>query len=223
MQETQQEKEAYLNEKVSSESKITPQDFSSMPSATSEKISVGVEKDSQDEEGLSENIVGNSDSSNKELEQKDEENAELQDALLRERAEFINFRRRIAQDRKKQINDTVASFLNELLPVFDNIDQVLAVKVEDEEVKKFVKGIEMIRGNIAKILNNKGINVISPLSEKFDPQVMEAIATEEDKEDKENQEHIVKEVYQLGYVMEDEEGERQLIRPARVRVAKTAN
>ena len=141
----------------------------------------------------------------------------LSESWSRERAEFMNYRKRVVQERQKQVADTVVSFLQELLPVLDNLDQVLAMEVQSEEVKKYLEGVSMIRENFIKILSSRKIKPIRPVNEEFDPQSMEAIATEEDAKFSKD---TVLEVYQAGYLMEGEEGQKSLIRPARVRVGK---
>ena len=153
----------------------------------------------------------------KELNEAHLEIEKLRDSWTRERAEFMNYRKRIAQERQKQATDTVIDFLQELLPTFDNLDQVLAMEVKSEEVKKYVEGLSMIRESFIQALANRKIRTIHPMGEAFDPQSMEAIASEEDSKFTEDK---VLEVYQAGYLMEGEEGQKNLIRPARVKVAK---
>ena len=151
------------------------------------------------------------------LQKAEQEIAELKDAWSRERAEFMNFRKRTQQERSRQEQDAVASFIQDLLPAFDNIDQVINIQTENSEVKKYVDGVSMIRDNFFQILANKKVKALQPLEEKFNPQFMEAISIEE----LENlQEDTVLEVYQTGYYMESEDGQKHLLRPARVRVAK---
>ena len=186
-------------------------------SASKEELSVGREH-SQEEESESESEKESEKEKGK-LEEAQAEIEKLRESWSRERAEFMNYRKRMAQERQKQVADTVASFLQELLPVFDNLDQVLAMKVESEELKKYVAGVSMIRENFIQVLAKRSIKLIRPVNEEFDPQSMEAIATEEDAKFKKD---TVLEVYQAGCLMEGEEGEKNLIRPARVRVGKAS-
>ena len=179
-------------------------------STSEEELSAGQEHSQKEEEGEKEKG---------EFEEAQAEIEKLRESWSRERAEFMNYRKRMAQERQKQVADTVASFLQELLPVFDNLDQVLAMKVESEEVKKYVTGVSMIRENFIQVLAKRSIKLIRPVNEEFDPQSMEAIATEEDAKFKKD---TVLEVYQAGCLMEGEEGEKNLIRPARVRVGKAS-
>ena len=157
---------------------------------------------------------------------------ELQDSWVRERAEFMNFRKRAVQDRKKQIENTAAGFLHDLLPALDGLDQILNMQTESPEGKKYREGVSMIRESFVKVLNEKNIRVLYPLNEEFDPLTMEAIAVEaipaeaipieavSSEEKSELSKDKVLEVFQPGYFQEGDEGNRKLIRAARVRVGK---
>ena len=154
-----------------------------------------------------------------ELELAQKEISSLKESWSRERAEFINFRKRSAQDRTRHIEDTLSSFLQEMLPIFDNLDQVLAMEIKSKEVKQYVEGLSLIRDNLVHVLNNRNIKIIHPFNEEFNPQIMEAIASE----DKEGlKKDTVIEVFQMGYFMANSEDGtvKHLIRPARVRVGK---
>ncbi len=141
----------------------------------------------------------------------------LKEAWARERAEFMNYRKRIGQERQKQVEDNVANFLSDLLPALDNLDQVLSIKTESPEGEQFREGISMIQKKIRDILQKKDIHVFHPLDEEFNPQGMEAIAFEERVDL--NKDTII-EVYQPGYFQQGDDGKRNFIRAARVRVGK---
>ena len=111
----------------------------------------------------------------------------------------------------------IAKFVGSLLPVIDNLDRVLLAPSEDPALKSFISGVEMIRADFLSVLEKENIKAVNPTNDPFDPFSMEAIALEE----RENlQTDTVIEVYQSGYILEYGEGERQVIRPARVRVGK---
>ncbi len=166
----------------------------------------GVEKN--DEESLEE-----------ELNRSQVEIQKLQDSWARERAEFVNFRKRVRQDNQRQEEMLIAGFASSLLPLLDNLDQVIAVQSSHEEVRKYVEGIEMIRQSFTQLLSEKKIQPFRPLNESFDPHSMEAISSEE-REDLESD--TVLEIYQTGYEMQLENGSH-IIRPARVKVGKAVS
>lgn len=142
---------------------------------------------------------------------------ELKESWMRERAEFTNFKKRSSQEQLRIKTHVIGNFVKGLLPVLDNLDRVLQVESEDPAVKNFVVGVEMIRGEFRTALEKEGIFPHNPVGESFDPVSMEAIAME-DREGLEKE--TVLEVYQEGYTMGQEENEKQVLRPARVKVGK---
>lgn len=141
--------------------------------------------------------------------------AELKDSWNRERADFANFRKRTIQERARAQGEAVAKFTHELLDVMDNLERVLSIKSENPEVKNYIVGVEMIRTSFVQVLQNHNIRISNPLNEPFDPMSMEAIARE-DRPDFTTD--TVVEVYQSGYAIETAAGEKQTLRPARVKV-----
>lgn len=145
------------------------------------------------------------------------ENADLRDSWMRERAEFQNFKKRTAQEqiRSKQLG--LSRFIENLIPVIDTLDRAIAVKSDNQEVKNVVSGVEMVRGEFFSALSKESIRIVNPVNEAFQPRFMEAIAMEE-KEGIASE--IVSEVYQSGFIMDFNENEFHVIRPARVKVAR---
>ena len=143
---------------------------------------------------------------------------EMKDAWTRERAEFINYKKRSAQDQARSRMHTVADFVSGLLPVIDNLETVLKVKTENPEVQNFVSGVEMIRGEFLNVLERHHILRVNAQGIPFDPQCMEGIAMEERPELAED---TVLEVFQEGFILQYESGENKVLRPARVKVGKT--
>ena len=85
-----------------------------------------------------------------------------------------------------------------------------------DETKPFIDGVGMILRDINGILEKENVTKVSPVGQPFDPTTMEAIASDESEEVKEE---IVTEVYQPGYVF-TENNESFALRPARVKVAR---
>src|SRR5919204_4312731 len=71
--------------------------------------------------------------------------AEYLDALQRERANFINYRRRTEQERAETVQFATANLLKRLLPVVDDFDRALAaIPPEERENNRWVEGVELI-------------------------------------------------------------------------------
>jgi len=147
------------------------------------------------------------------------ENADLRDSWMRERAEFQNFKKRTAQEQIRNRQLGLSKFIENLIPVIDTLDRAIAIKSDNQEVKNVVSGVEMVRGEFFSALSKESIRIVNPVNEAFQPRFMEAIAMEE-KEGIASE--IVSEVYQSGFIMDFNENEFHVIRPARVKVARPA-
>lgn len=64
-----------------------------------------------------------------EVEQKTKEALENWDKLLRERADLENFRKRVSREKEEILSYGVASFVEEILPVVDNLERALCMSV----------------------------------------------------------------------------------------------
>jgi len=135
---------------------------------------------------------------------------DMKDTLQRTQAEFSNFRKRTEDEKSKFVNLATVELLKKLLPVMDNFE--LALEAHKEETE-FYKGIEMIYSQLQEIMVDEGLTPIKK-SGKFDPNVHEAILTEES--DKPNND--VLEVLQAGYKIGD-----RVIRHAKVKISKNKN
>jgi molecular chaperone GrpE len=145
------------------------------------------------------------------------ENSDLRDSWMRERAEFQNFKKRTAQEQMRSKQLSISRFVENLIPMIDTLDRAIAVKSEIPEVKNVVSGVEMVRNDFFSALGKESIRIVNPINEVFQPRFMEAIAMEE-KEGIESE--IVCEVYQSGFVLDFNDSEFHVIRPARVKVAR---
>lgn len=148
-----------------------------------------------------------------------EEIEKLKDAWTRERAEFMNFKKRSAQEASRARLYDLARFVGGFLPALDSLDRVCSMQSDVEAVKNFLQGVQMVRQEFNKVLNAHNVKNVVPVNEPFDPRHMEAIAMEE-KSGLERE--TVLEVYEAGYIIEMSETERQVIRPARVKVGRPA-
>lgn len=138
-----------------------------------------------------------------------QENASLNEAMLRERADAMNVRKRADDERSKMAGYYKASVIKELLPVIDNFERALKAVPKELEGNDYIKGIESIVKQFAQNLHKLGVERIKTVGEPFDPELHEAITMEEGDGDHE----IVSEELQSGYILGDE-----VIRHAMVRV-----
>ncbi|HQD40219.1 MAG TPA: nucleotide exchange factor GrpE [Bacillota bacterium] len=139
------------------------------------------------------------------------ENEELQERLLRLRADFDNFRKRSRQQLAESRSMAIESFAVLILPVLDNLQRALAAAKGSEE-GDFLTGVEMIHRQLLDVLAQEEIRPIEALGQKFDPLLHEAVAAEETEDAPEG---TVLEEFLRGYLI----GNR-VLRYSKVKVAK---
>ena len=153
------------------------------------------------------------------LDQARREIQELKDQWTRERAEFVNYRKRTQDEMARSRVFAVMNFVKGLIPVIDNLELVLRSKSDNPEVQNFVTGVEMIRNEFLSVLSRENIKPVVEPGDAFDPNYMEALDLAEDPSATKD---TVKQVYEKGWIRENDEGNPQVIRPAPVQVAKAA-
>jgi molecular chaperone GrpE len=137
------------------------------------------------------------------------ERDEYRDLLLRKTAEFDNYRKRIERERREQAELAAADLIADLLPLVDNLDRALGAAPGGED--PYRKGVELIRQQLVDTLARRGVVVIDPAGEAFDPHWHEAVLREPGAGAAEG---TVLEVFTRGYRI----GTR-LLRAAQVKVA----
>lgn len=148
------------------------------------------------------------------LEQACNQISELQDALIRSKADLVNYRKRKDEEVSKMLVYANEDIILELLPTIDNFER--AIKLDDENLddalSKFLAGFKMIYCNITNVLNNYGVVTIDGINKPFDPTYHQAVLTEA-REGIES--GMILEVLQKGYMLKD-----KVIRPAMVKVSE---
>lgn len=140
--------------------------------------------------------------------------SELEDRLLREKAELVNYRKRKEEETERLLKYSNEDIVKSLLPIVDNFER--AIKMDDDnlkdEVSKFLSGVKMIYCNLINVLEKYGVKAIDGANKPFDPAYHQAIMTEK----REGMEpEMVIEVLQKGYLLKD-----KVIRPAMVKVSE---
>lgn len=101
---------------------------------------------------------------------KDQEIAKLKDQLMRNIAEYDNYRKRTAKERTELTPEITARIVTEFLPVMDNLERALQTECADENYKK---GVEMIRDAFSETLEKLGVERVP--TEDFDPSMHQAV------------------------------------------------
>ncbi len=144
-------------------------------------------------------------------EQLAQENADLTEALKRERADVMNVRRRHDEQLTSLRSSIKASVVGDLLPVIDNFERALKHTPADIADHDYIKGINGVVKQFEKALSDLGVERIKTIGQVFDPNLHEAVSMD----DKAGDQEIVTEELQAGYTLGDE-----VIRHAMVRVEK---
>lgn len=149
---------------------------------------------------------------NEELAKIQEENKKLKEQYLRVLADSENFRKRIDEERIRERKYGSQRLLEKLVNSIDIFDKVVNIKTDDEKLKNFLIGFEMINNDLKQIIQDEGVKKIKTIGEKFDPRFHHAVETEwvETKD-----EDIILEETQSGYMYKD-----RVLRVALVKVNK---
>ncbi len=125
---------------------------------------------------------------------------ELNDRVLRQMAEFENFRNRTDKEKAQQFEMGQANILEKLLPIVDNFERGLAAVPEDEKDGAFAEGMNKIYKQLMKQLEDLGVTPIEALGKEFDPNFHNAVMQVESEE---YESGIVAQELQKGYMFHD--------------------
>jgi molecular chaperone GrpE len=132
----------------------------------------------------------------------------------RERAEFINYKKRVEREQSQGGQAAFGNAIRRYLDIADDLAR--ALKDGNRPVEGngaiWAEGIDLINRNMVAAFEADGVKVIDAKGKFFDPNMHEAISHEDSPEHESGQ---IIDVVQPGYML----GER-VIRPARVRVAR---
>ena len=140
----------------------------------------------------------------------EEEAAQESERYMRLMAEFQNYKRRAAKEKTDTLQYANEKIVADILPVLDNFERALTTETED--IEGYAKGMQLIFEQLYKALENAGLEEIKALDEDFDPNVHNAVMTDniEDKDDGK-----ITKVLQKGYKLRD-----KVVRPSMVAVNK---
>jgi molecular chaperone GrpE len=136
------------------------------------------------------------------------EKAELEDRMLRLRAEFQNARARAERERSEYVQFASMDLVKDILPMLDDFERAMRVETADRD---YAKGIELIYQRMFETLKKMGLEPIVTEGKQFDPNVHQAIERVETDEAKDQ---AILGEFQRGYLFKG-----KLLRPAMVRVA----
>jgi molecular chaperone GrpE len=128
--------------------------------------------------------------------------------LQRTKADFENYRKRVAREAAEAEVRGRGDLAKALLPVLDNLERALAAAEPIDRASApnhLAEGVRLVYEELAGVLRGAGIESYSPTGEEFDPDWHEAMMTRPGEEGR------VLEVIEKGYRLNG-----QVLRPARV-------
>jgi len=141
-----------------------------------------------------------------------EEIDRLNDQLLRNKAELENFKKRMNDERIKDNKYRSQHLATAILPALDTFERAMAVTTDNEDVKNFLVGFEMIHKQFIESLASEGVEVIKAQGQPFDPNFHQAVMQEEVEG---TDAGVVIAEMQKGYKLKD-----RVIRPSMVKVSQ---
>ncbi len=165
------------------------------------------EKPDQSEEIIPVHIVGGE-------KQHGEETADQGDVYLEQlrrlQAEFVNYKRRIEQERADFAAQGKRQLLQALLPVLDDFDGLLAYHGQGD--RAVASGLRQVAEKLQRVLRDSGLERFGQAGERFDPELHEAVAVEPCAPE---QEGVLLAVWQPGY-----KADGRVLRAAKVKVGR---
>ncbi len=132
--------------------------------------------------------------------------------LQRERASFINYRRRMEQERESWGREANAALIFNLLAVLDDFERAKQAIPEDQRSASWVEGLMLVGRKLYSTLELAGVKAIEAVGKPFDPALHEAVAVQE----ADDVEHgTVLEEFRKGYLLGD-----RVLRASMVKVAQ---
>lgn len=103
---------------------------------------------------------------------------ELLELLRRERADFLNYKRRIEVERSMDREQVRAEMADRILPLLDELDRAFDHLPAALEPHPWVQGVALSRRRLEETLRSWGLERIGAVGERFDPALHEAVAYE---------------------------------------------
>lgn len=143
---------------------------------------------------------------------------EYWDRIVRQAADFDNFKKRSARDRQDAIKFANQALLEKLVGVLDHFEMAIAASNNNNNggqpanLDSFKSGIQMIYNQFKSVLAESGLEEIDAREKTFDPNIHEAVSQQESADVPEGK---VLQQLRKGYKLRE-----RLLRPATVVVAK---
>ena len=194
-------------EEAAAETEKTEQEAEAQSEESGEAAEAEASED-KEESGEKKGLFGKKD---KEKDKLKEQIAELNDKVVRQMAEFENFRKRTEKEKDAMFETGAKSVLEKLRPVVDNFERGIAVLSEEESATPFAEGIQKVYRQLIDELTKLDVKPIEAVGQEFDPNKHNAVMHVDDESVGDN---VVVEELQKGYTYRE-----SVIRHSMVKVA----
>ena len=135
------------------------------------------------------------------LAQAEAEIAELKDKILRQAADFANFRKHSMATHTELILNGGKKVIESLLPILDDMERAEANLAKSEDVETLREGLSLIFQKLQRTLEQQGLKKMETKEAQFDTDFHEAVALFPT-EDEQQKNHII-DCVQTGYMLND--------------------
>lgn len=196
-------KDSVLSEEQAEQTTETPDDVATSETAVDNESSASPEGSMESDADAAAEVDDKKSDKKKKKDKKDKRDQqieELNDQLLRQRAEFVNFRNRTEREKAQMFEVGAKSVLEKILPVVDNFERGLATLSDEQLQEPFAQGIDKTYKQLLTVLTEIGVTPIEAVGSEFDPNLHNAVMHVEDDSVGEN---IVVEEFLKGYRYRD--------------------
>jgi len=160
--------------------------------------------------GAEQSTDGNPTVGTEDLAMLQQERDELRDQLLRSRAEFANYQKRVKQQAESDRTYAIGNLARDLLEAIDNLERATEA-LRSSANEGISAGLDMVQKQLVGILSKYGVEPISAMGEPFDPNFHDALMQQPSAEHPEGT--VVNELTR-GYKIHD-----RVLRPSKVAVS----
>ena len=162
-----------------------------------------------EEEVVVETTAGSEDATGAELAAAREQADQYYKNWQRSAADFVNYKRRVEQERGEQARFANAATVINILPVYDDLQRAIETMDAHLAGLNWAQGVVAIQRKFQGVIEALGVTEIPAAGEPFDPALHEAIARQPGEEGRIL--HVVQKGYRLG---------DKVVRPAMVIVGE---
>ena len=139
--------------------------------------------------------------------------ADLKDRLLRQMAEFDNYRKHALKEKTELILNGGEKVLKSLLPVLDDLERAQQSMQNSDDIKALRDGVDLVFKKLLSTLEANGLKKIDAMGKDFDTDYHEAIAMIPAQKDEDKGKVV--DCVQTGYMLNN-----KVIRHAKVAVGQ---